>query len=251
LSIFGNFMFSLDLLIYFSQDCYFLGNVGNVWISAVRSLYQKKIRKIMQKQSNAFKKKHSGHKELYVKHNSSVNQPYTYMWSWVAYIVQRMFASTTSWVSSFFYPPQKLEIDFLNSHIHKPVEVGGSPAYAFACAHALQFSKWFWHHLQKACDTRSLLWHPKNLWNLVAQGDVHPTHVTRCLWCGTSMVPPHKPRKKCPDIFELENVAFAREPCILPKHRPPRGGVRGSEPISRKTPPGSNTTKFWGNIAIL
>ena len=31
----------------------------------------------MQKQSNAFKKKHSGHKELYVKHNSSVNQPYT------------------------------------------------------------------------------------------------------------------------------------------------------------------------------
>ena len=51
---------------------------------------------------------------------------------------------------------------------------------------------------------------------------MHPTHVTRCFWCCTSRVPPHKPRKKCPDIFELENVAFPRGPCTPPKHCPPK-----------------------------
>ena len=69
-------MLKLDSLISFFQDCILQRNVGNVSKFVVCRLYQKKTRKNMQKESGTFEKKRSGNKELHVRHNSSVNQPY-------------------------------------------------------------------------------------------------------------------------------------------------------------------------------
>ena len=108
------------------------------------------------------------------------------------------------WVSSFFPQPQKLEIDFLISHIHKTVEVASSPSCGRACAHGLQFSKIFRHHLQKARDTRVFCDTPK-----ISKISLHRGMCTKPKLPGVfDAVPagfqPHRPWKECPDIFELE-----------------------------------------------
>ena len=71
-----------------------------------------------------------------------------------------------------FSQPQKLEIDFLISHIHKTVEVVSSQNCADACTHALNFSKIFRLHLQKSAYALVFAYEyfgRQNLQNLLAQ----------------------------------------------------------------------------------
>ena len=75
-------------------------------------------------------------------------------------------------VSGFFSQPQKLEIDFLISHIHKTVEVVSSQACMPSSAHALIFSKILRLHLQKSADAPVFAdeyFGRQNLQNLLAQ----------------------------------------------------------------------------------
>ena len=112
----------------------------------------------------------------------------TYMCSWDPYTMYCTFASTTSLSTTFFPRPQKLSIDFLISHIHKTVEVARSTSCQHACAHALIFSKMFREHLSKVPFHDVFPLHPKNLQNLLAEGDVHQTQVNRCFLCCSSRV---------------------------------------------------------------
>ena len=118
-----------------------------------------------------------------------------------------MFASSASLSFKFFPHPQKLEIGFTISHIHRAVMGSPSPSYLNGCTHGLQFSKNVVSRVQLSCYMPYFVLHPR-IFKISLHGGMCTQPVLPGVVCAVPAgLRPHKPRRKYPDTCELENVS--------------------------------------------